>query len=539
MDGIATIQTWGDETREWELEEAELLASIPSLYPKFQEWVNRVSGSFLASNVDFQPRIILPSCNSEASPASLSANCVRKSLSALPAEPQWQTFLEAFNHDSERAGIVRVPAQEAGDSTGAEEELEQDTNAEQLVLAFLNSAEEYEEPDFGRSFLSLFSQGSMSPRRMRELVIQYENQNGRLWRPVYRSGAKQILSFLDAREFSCLMATRDVSQRGTVDGVHSAKFWRWRGLLTRYVEEGVENAGNGKPPLLVVHGFGASSQHFTRSISLLKEHHHVFSVDLIGFGRSEKPPTAYTQHLWQCVIWEFVRDVIGRPVFVAGNSIGGYLSCAFASDAYGELCEGLVLINTAGKLEDAGEQAKSSSSSLRGLLGGLFQYTVKEWSTFRYFIGASLLRSLQGRVDKTLKLVYPTNPDAADENLAREIKRNSQDFGAAYVLASGFVLPPQRSLTQLLGKYNGPLLIYQGLLDPLNAAGDRAAKLAAAYPNGELVAVEAGHCPHEEVAEHFSEAIAGWMDRVCDLDDAANDPDTDPAARQIIPQTVQ
>lgn len=163
------------------------------------------------------------------------------------------------------------------------------------------------------------------------------------------------------------------------------------------------------------------------------------------------------------------------------------MSCAFGVDAHPTLCAGICLINSAGKLVDAREPSPSVEEK-----DGFVQYVAKNSRFARSLFGNLLLKSLQGRVDKTLKMVYPKNPDAADEELATEIRRNSQDFGASEVIASGLILPPPRSLSTLLAKYNGPLLVFQGELDPLNNARKRADTIQEQYPNATMVRVQAG-----------------------------------------------
>ena len=56
----------------------------------------------------------------------------------------------------------------------------------------------------------------------------------------------------------------------------------------------------------------------------------VYAPTIPGFGRSEKPALPYTQGLWQAFLRDFVVEVVRRPVVVAGNSIGGYLSACLA-----------------------------------------------------------------------------------------------------------------------------------------------------------------------------------------------------------------
>merc|ERR1712238_488916 len=79
----------------------------------------------------------------------------------------------------------------------------------------------------------------------------------------------------------------------------------------------------------------------------------IFAIDLLGFGHSEKPGLSYTQYLWESQIADFAVEVMeARPMVMVGNSIGGGLSAGAAASLGKEVCEGLVLCNTAGVLED-------------------------------------------------------------------------------------------------------------------------------------------------------------------------------------------
>ena len=57
-------------------------------------------------------------------------------------------------------------------------------------------------------------------------------------------------------------------------------------IETSYVAVGDEAA----PPVLLVHGFGASSYHWRYNANAIADAgYRVYAIDLCGFGRSEKP----------------------------------------------------------------------------------------------------------------------------------------------------------------------------------------------------------------------------------------------------------
>jgi pimeloyl-ACP methyl ester carboxylesterase len=91
------------------------------------------------------------------------------------------------------------------------------------------------------------------------------------------------------------------------------------GVRSFYLEAGDASA----PPVVLLHGLGATSASFLPTIWDLARDHHVFALDLPGFGESGKPvralhPAYFARWL---VTW---LDVVGleRPHLV-GNSMGG------------------------------------------------------------------------------------------------------------------------------------------------------------------------------------------------------------------------
>lgn len=86
-------------------------------------------------------------------------------------------------------------------------------------------------------------------------------------------------------------------------------------------------SGRGGPAFLLVHGFGACLEHFRENTSHIAENgNRVWAVTLLGFGKSEKPNIVYTEIMWAQLVRDFIIEVVGEPVHLVGNSIGGMLT---------------------------------------------------------------------------------------------------------------------------------------------------------------------------------------------------------------------
>ncbi|MDQ3840919.1 MAG: alpha/beta hydrolase [Thermoproteota archaeon] len=119
--------------------------------------------------------------------------------------------------------------------------------------------------------------------------------------------------------------------------------------------------------VLFIHGLGSSSIAWRDIPQALSEHFHTISVDLIGFGGSDKPQTAdYTIRGFSKFINDFIRkEEIGikcnEKITLVGHSLGGYIAADVAiqnkvnkdKDIQNkdiQLIEKLVLIDSSGML---------------------------------------------------------------------------------------------------------------------------------------------------------------------------------------------
>lgn len=291
-------------------------------------------------------------------------------------------------------------------------------------------------------------------------------------------------------------------------GQFPGTYWQWRGNSIYYVCAGEKQSN--KPALLLVHGFGASTDHWRKNIAQLQEQFQVWAIDLLGFGRSAKPNQEYSGSLWREQLHDFIREVIKQPTVLAGNSLGGYASICVAA-AYPQSTAGLILLNSAGPFSET--SADSQPTTKPNLAGQLVRsILLQRWASFLLF---QYVRR-RAVIRKTLNKVY-FDPSAVTDQLVEDIYRPSCDVGAAEVFNAVFKAPQGEKVDILLAQMQCPLLILWGEKDPWINARDRGIKFRQYYPQLKEYYLDAGHCPHDEIPEQVNSLIADWVSSISRL----------------------
>ena len=101
------------------------------------------------------------------------------------------------------------------------------------------------------------------------------------------------------------------------------------GIRVHYKE--AAPAGGQAEPLLILHGWGASSESWILlQRALSKEGFRVIAIDLPGFGRTNPPATAWGVQEYSSLVEQFV-SAIGLDTFsLLGHSFGGQIAITFA-----------------------------------------------------------------------------------------------------------------------------------------------------------------------------------------------------------------
>jgi pimeloyl-ACP methyl ester carboxylesterase len=98
------------------------------------------------------------------------------------------------------------------------------------------------------------------------------------------------------------------------------------------------------PPLLLIHGSGASGGSWSPVVPALAGHHHVIRVDLPGCGQSP-PALSYDVPVQAGRVAAVLDDLGLRLVAAVGHSSGGYIATALAEQRP-DLVRSLALIST-------------------------------------------------------------------------------------------------------------------------------------------------------------------------------------------------
>ena len=156
--------------------------------------------------------------------------------------------------------------------------------------------------------------------------------------------------------------------------------------------------GTGKP-LLLIHDLThtSSGAEWEPLIPILKDQYTIYTIDLLGCGRSEKPNLTYTNFLYVQLISDFIKSKIGRRTNVIATGASASLitmACAYKP----ELFEQMMFINP---------ESFTSCAQIPGKRAKLYKMILDApiVGTLLYHIA-----SARDMIDRTFKESYFYNP---------------------------------------------------------------------------------------------------------------------------------
>ena len=258
------------------------------------------------------------------------------------------------------------------------------------------------------------------------------------------------------------------------------------------------------PPLLCIHGFGASLyswRNFVTDDSPLVAKYKVITIDLKGCGKSPKPGgNDYSIHDHANLIYEFIHEHDLKDLTLIGNSFGGALSLLLTlmfNDHDPDRLKSIVLV-------DAGAYADLIP----------FYLKVLSWPVIG-FLGAYLVPSKLAACGVLRKAYYDRKKITRDQVANYAAPLSLPGARHALWLTGAQIIPPD--FPELAARYKDlkvPTLIIWGECDKI-ISPEAGRRLKRDIPHSELVWVkECGHVPQEERPEKTIPPIMTFLQSV-------------------------
>ena len=266
--------------------------------------------------------------------------------------------------------------------------------------------------------------------------------------------------------------------------------------------------GTGRP-LLMVHGLGGSSLNWMAVGPEIARDYHAIAIDLAGFGQTPLFQRSAAVGGNTELVHEFIEKVIGEPVVIMGNSMGGHIAILEGA-VHPDWVMAMILVDPA----IPGVHVTRPEPARLGVMAAL---TIPGLAEILLDRRARVLGP-EGLVLETLAIVcadpsrVPGEVVEAHVQLMRERDRLGRQNGRAFLQASrsiGLRMADPRFWVQV-AKVRAPTLVIHGSLDeliPLAAAKE----LARRRPDWTLEVLEGvGHVPMMETPELFMSALNAW-----------------------------
>ena len=267
-------------------------------------------------------------------------------------------------------------------------------------------------------------------------------------------------------------------------------------------ETGFETLGRGAP-VVMIHGIGGGSslfQYRQNAPAVADAGYRVYAPDLLGFGRSSRPPIRSTQDLLVAQVTAFLEDVVREPAVVVANGLAAAHAIRIAAERP-DLVAGLVLIAPTGyrnlnRPQDE-ERVRAFERLANPVVGELFAGALVSPAVQEFF----LLDAYQDRASLTpeVRASYDRNLRVAD---------------ARWVVFSFVSGSLDQDVTELWPATTQRSLLVWGTAPGFSSFED-AEDFVLARPDAQLLVLrDAALLPNEERADTFNAAVVAFLERI-------------------------
>ena len=297
---------------------------------------------------------------------------------------------------------------------------------------------------------------------------------------------------------------------------NKSETWKWKHWEISWSLSKKSNCEN-NINILLVHGFGASKNHWRHNQDFLGKFFKCYAIDLLGFGESSQPSALlnyesykensvkYSFDLWSNQISKFCTEVIKSPVYLVGNSIGGVIALK-AAEVLKNNCKGVILIDCAQRTMDDKRLKKAD------VLMNLFRPLLKTIVRQRLISNTLFSRAANPNVIKNiLKQAYPSGKNI-DEDLIEILYQPSKRTNSKEAFRGFINLFDDYLATDLFDQIDAPIQLIWGEKDPWESLSE-AKEWKKKFRNiKRLDIIEgAGHCPHDEEPEKTNQLICEFL----------------------------
>ena len=254
-------------------------------------------------------------------------------------------------------------------------------------------------------------------------------------------------------------------------------------------------------PVLLVHGIhaAASSFEWRRNVEFLSRRFRVTSVDLLGFGLSDRPAISYSAETYIALLMDFIRDVLPAPPAVVASSLSATYAVSMAFRAPASIA-GLVLVNPVG-IESLNRQA----GPLEVVLHGALESPVVGQSLYNVLVSDASIRHF-------LREQVFASADAVDEALVAQMYATSHQPGARHAPAAFIGGALNCAIDEIFPRLAVPTLVMLGR-DARFGASVSADDFSRLNPDVRVRTIaNAGLLPHDERSADFNDVVTQFLE---------------------------